>query len=145
MVGGRVSTAKVGGGTLAAARSDAEMIAEVLGAEEARCAGVLDSDRAAMEPLIGDDYTNQHSNGSTENKEQLLDRISSASHTTYTRGELFVRIYGEVAVMTGDMDTHFPSRDGNPGRVLGQVAIQVWVLRDGDWQLVAQQTANRPE
>jgi hypothetical protein len=128
----------------AISQSDDLAIGEVIAAEEARCRAVDASDRAALSVILGDDFTNQHSSGTTENKEEKLDRCSSASHTTYTRGDdLFVRIYGDTAVMTGDMDTHFPSKDGEPGRVLGQVAIQVWVRRDVRWQLVAMQTANR--
>jgi hypothetical protein len=48
------------------------------------------------------------------------------------------------AVVTGDMDMHFPdAADGTPGRLMPSVALQVWVKRDGRWQLVAIQTAPR--
>ena len=100
-----------------------------------------------LDRLIGDEFTNQHSNGHTnESKTRLIERCTSTTHTNYTRGDLDVRVYGDTAVMTGEIDIHFPpASDGSVRDPKTELAIQVWVKRDGRWQLVAQQTTDKAD
>jgi ketosteroid isomerase-like protein len=117
--------------------------AEVIAAEQERCRAVLASDRDALDVIISDDFSNQHSDGSFEDKEAFLTRCSSASHSTYSRDDLDIRLFGDVAVMRGEMHVNFPARADREARSIIQHALQVWVKKDGRWQLVAQQTANK--
>jgi hypothetical protein len=127
-------------------KTDDESAREVIAAEEARCRAIIESDRATLDLILGDDLTNTHSSGSSEDKAANLNRSATPGSNTYSRANLKVRVYGDTAVMTGDMDIHFPDApDGTPGRLMPSVALQVWVNRDGRWQLVAIQTAPRPE
>jgi hypothetical protein len=136
----------LGGNMTNAIESDDAIAREVIAAEEARCQAILVSDRAALDLILGDDLTNTHSTGLSEDKITNLNRSAASDSTTYTRANLKVRVYGDTAVMTGDMDIHFPDApDGTPGRLMPSVALQVWVKRDDRWQLVAIQTAPRPE
>jgi len=117
---------------------------EVIAAEAERCRAVDASDRSALDRIIGDDFSNQHSDGSLEDKATFLERCSSTSHSTYSRDVLDVRIYGYTAVTTGELYIHFPARGDRPARDITQLALQVWVKTGERWQLVAQQTAAKP-
>ena len=128
-------------------QTDQAAITEVIAAEQERCDATRASDRARLDRLIGDEFTNQHSNGHTnESKTRLIERCTSVTHTNYTRGDLDVRVYGDTAVMTGEIDIHFPpASDGSVRDPKTELAIQVWVKRDGRWQLVAQQTTDKAD
>jgi len=60
-------------------------------------------DRAALERLLADDYLYTHSNGSVLNKAQeIAESMSSDVQWTDSKfADLKVRIFGDVAVLTG--------------------------------------------
>lgn len=128
-------------------QGDPAAVAEVIASEHERCEATRASDRARLERIYADELTNQHSNGYTnETKARIIERCTSASHTTYTRGELDVRMYGDTAVMSGELVLHFPpSPDGSQRPAKVELALQVWVRRDGRWQLAAQQTVDKKD
>jgi hypothetical protein len=130
---------------MAAVQSDQAVITEVIAAEQERNDATKASDRARLDRVIAEEFTNQHSDGHTlETKSRIIERCTSARHTNYTRGDLDVRVYGETAVMTGEIDIHFPpAADGSARGPKTELAIQVWVKRNGRWQLAAQQTTDK--
>jgi len=113
-------------------------IAEVVAAEAERCRAIEESDGAALDLLLGEELINTHSSGLTEDKATHLNRLSKPGSDTYTRANLSVRMYGDMAVMRGDMDILHSSAP--PTMV---TALQLWVKRDDRWQLVAFQNAPR--
>jgi ketosteroid isomerase-like protein len=117
-------------------------VAEVIAAEQERCRAVLASDIAVLDALVGDEYHNRHSDGSSEDKAKFLNRISTPGHSSYARDELDVRIYGDTAVMIGEHTITSAVRPDREVSSRQQNVLQVWTKRDGRWQLVAQQTAN---
>lgn len=124
--------------TNGAIEADEAAIEEVLAAEEQRCQAVRESDRATLDLLLGEEFINTHSSGSSEDRTSHLNRLTTPGSDTYTREHLTVRLYGDVAVMRGDMDVHHSAA---PPTLLQ--ALQVWIRRDGRWQLVALQNAPR--
>jgi hypothetical protein len=117
---------------------EAVAIAEVMAAEAERCRAIEESDQAALDLLLGEELINTHSSGSSEDKATHLNRLSTPGSDTYTRANLSVRIYGDVAVMRGDMDVLHSSA---PPTLV--TALQLWTKRDGRWQLIAFQNAPR--
>ena len=106
-------------------------------------ASLIKKDRATMERLMADDYSYGHSNGSVANKAQdIAENMSPDMKWTASRlDDLKVRIYGDVAVVTG-LATLTGSAKGyvsGPRRF-----TDVWVRRNGRWQSVGGQSTIVP-
>lgn len=91
------STSQVGdcSGTITAA--------EALQAEEARYAAQMKSDVAALERLFGDDLVYIHSSTVEDTKASFIESIRSGAvkYRNMTRGDVKVRTYGCIAMITG--------------------------------------------
>jgi ketosteroid isomerase-like protein len=103
-------------------------------------AGVVKRDAAALQRLYADEYMSVDQEGMTWNKQQdiQIDTTGASRLSTYKFEDLKVRIYGDVAVVTG--------RNRATGTVLGSAAkaqtrfTDVFVKRDGRWQCIQSQT-----
>jgi ketosteroid isomerase-like protein len=95
-------------------------------------------DSAMLDRLMDDDYTLTTVTGEIVNKARVLAEIKSINATADVRNtEVAVRVYGEVAVVTGlvlitgkfnDKDVSTRSR-----------YMKVYVRRQGQWRVVAAQ------
>ena len=101
---------------------------------------LLERDVAALERLWADDYTFINASGQLLSKADRLANLKSgatAFGTIKNEDEQLVRVYGDAAVAT--------SRVTIVGRYSGREtsgqyhAMNVWVKRQGRWQLVATQ------
>ncbi len=106
-------------------------------------ASLIKKDRATMERLYADDYTYIHSNGTVANKTQDIAASMSPDQawTAHKSDDMRVRIYRDVAVVTG-ISTLTGSAKGyvsGPRRF-----TEVWVRRNGRWQLVNGQSTLVP-
>jgi ketosteroid isomerase-like protein len=117
---------------------------EVLKASQALDdASLIKKDRATMERLYADDYMYLHSNGTVTNKSQeIAEYMSSDLKWTAQKAEdLKVRIYGNVAVVTGVQTLTGSAR----GYVSGaRNFTELWVRRNGRWQTVGGQATIVP-
>jgi ketosteroid isomerase-like protein len=113
------------------------VIDQVLQAEAARLSAIDARDFDALDQLIGEDLSYVHSDtGQYEDKAANRHTLRT-SPRSYKRRDLKVRLYGEVAVMTGEIDITIDAiPDESPERHVFSFATQVWVLRDGRWQMV---------
>lgn len=75
----------------------------VLGFQSARLKAMIDADIDALERYLADDLTYSHSTGRTETKSEFLSTIESITidYISVTPRDVEVRIYGDVAVITG--------------------------------------------
>lgn len=105
-------------------------------AEQARCTAICNSDWATLANLLADEFSYTHSSGRVEGKAEHLARLQEFSRAV-ERLSLRIRVYGDVAVTNGEMAFHLRARDGKPATDPRLDAMQVWVMRDGRWQLVA--------
>jgi hypothetical protein len=127
-----------------AGTSEQAAIDEVLEAEEARCRAIEETDWAALDGILSDDFVYTHSTGKHETKNEWVAGIRKLDRAV-VRDNLSVRIYGDVALVSGtsvnryaepfDGDSHF-------GSLLD--VLQVWVKRAGVWQLVANHGVKLP-
>jgi len=118
---------------------------EVIRLERERCRAISSGEIAALERLLGDDLTHTHTSGKKDDKASYLALVKGSNRKTTRGDDLRVRLYGDVAVMTGTQCNEFPPSEpgGEPRRVELQV-LQVWV-NDGDsWKQVAFASSGTP-
>ncbi|HTW15619.1 MAG TPA: nuclear transport factor 2 family protein [Nocardioides sp.] len=118
--------------------ADAPTRAEILAVEERRCRALVDVDLATLEDLYDESLVHTHAPGLTHDRSQLLHHVATRqAYLGIARGELTIRVIGDVAIMTGRIRNRLDSPDGTE-RVLGGQVIQV--LRrcdDGAWRFVS--------
>ena len=107
---------------------------EVLELERARCAAISKQDWDALSALLADDLTHTHITGVTQDKAAYLAHVQKNPRRVERR-DLKVRIYGDVAVVTGPQVNLLES-DGGMTEVAIE-SLQVWTRRDGTWRVVA--------
>jgi ketosteroid isomerase-like protein len=113
---------------------------ELIGVENAWKQAVVKRDVSALQHLYADEYMSVDQEGMTWNKKEdiEIDTAGVSRLSTYKLEDLTVRIYGDVAVVTG--------RNSATGKVLDREAkaqnrfTDVFVKRDGRWQCVHSQT-----
>jgi hypothetical protein len=108
---------------------------------------VVEGDRAFFERVLAADFTHTSHAGKFKTRAQWMaenkfagakdePRSGKTSYTGFEVDDLAVRIYGETAVVTGRSTPKGVNAKGEPIR--GQYRfLRVWVLRGGQWQVVA--------
>ena len=116
---------------------------EVLNAYRALDQTQVTKDRATMERLMADDYLYTHSNGTVANKAQdIAETISPDSKWTAVKSDdLKVRVYGDVAVITGLGTLTGSAKGYQPGP---RRFTDLWVRRNGRWQSIGGQSTLVP-
>jgi ketosteroid isomerase-like protein len=118
--------------------ADAATRAELLAVEERRRQALIDVDLPVLDDLYDDTLVHIHAPGLTHTKAQLLEHVET--HRAYldmVRGELTVRLAGDVAVVTGRLTNRMRAPGGGE-RVLGGVATQVLCrCDDGAWRFIS--------
>jgi len=129
--------------TLIARASDAS--SSIIAAEQSRRAALLSNDITALKDLLSDDLRYVHSTGKRENKQAVIDGLSS-KQVAYERFELSgldaQTITKDVAVLTGTIDQR---KLGNGKWSDAKLLFQaVWRDEGGQWRLVSLQTVMPP-
>ena len=86
-----------------------------------------------LKSLLTDDYVHVHISGLVDNREGHLKAVAARPRTP-VRGDLLVRIFGDVAVITGTQDNH----SGAPNNeIVHGYGHQVAVKQGGQWRFVS--------
>jgi len=94
---------------------------------------------AFLKKLLADEYLGTDSDGNVYTKAQELANVKEASITSVALSEMTVRGYGDTAVVTGVKTMHYTLKRKE---VVGPFRFtDVFVRRDGRWQVVASQVA----
>src|SRR5207302_9705491 len=134
-------------GLLASSRAWAQTTSaaeqEIMKLEQTVTDAQIKKDRAALERLLADDYLYTHSNGSVLNKAQeIAQSLSSDVQWTDSKfADLKVRIFGDVAVLTGRQTLQGTAKGYVPGP---RRIIDIFVKRSGRWQWVGGQATLEP-
>lgn len=99
-----------------------------------------EGDAAKMDKILADDFIGRWADGSTQTKDEQLKAIRTGAekHSTNEMLECNVRLYGDTAVVTG-LQTEESVLEGRNGS--GTISYtDVFVKRDGRWQVVASET-----
>ena len=126
-------------GTLCGSAAAQEVADQIKKMETDRAAAVVKGDWAKLEKETSDDYTLININGQMSNKSQMVEGFKSGQNklTADDLSDMTVRVYDNVAVVTGKMDVK-----GTMGGkdVTGQgMFTRVYLKKGGHWQAVALQ------
>ena len=116
-------------------QNDMQMdIAAVHAIEDARCELISSNDIDGFGRLLGDDYAHVHITGRIDDKAGALVSFMNAPRQCW-RGELSIRVYGDVAIASGPQINRMPREDGSSeDRTL--IATTVLNRRNGEWKIV---------
>ncbi len=124
------------------ARSAQSVEDQLVALDQASNDAQVRKDRATLERLWGDDYLYTHSNGSLATKaEDIADTMSGMSWTAARLDDMQVRVYGNVGIVTGRLTMEGTSKSYASG---ARRFTDIFVKRDGRWQLVGGQTTMAP-
>lgn len=119
--------------------------AAVKAAELARFKAMTTNDLPALEASLADDLTYTHSSAAVDTKASYVGSIRSGAlkYVTVEPSEMKVRVYGNTAVITAIAKVTSVSNGQTMNNQLRYTDI--WVLRDGRWQMVAWQSTRMPQ
>ena len=117
--------------------------AEALAAEQARYAAQMSNDFAAMERMFDDDLVYIHSSTVVDTKASFIESMRSGTvqYRNMKRGDVKVRTFGSVAIITGSGVFEVTAR-GQDLR-LDLLFTVVWAKRDGRLQFVSWQATRK--
>lgn len=118
--------------------ADAATRSEILEVEEQRRRALLAVDLDALADLYDDSLVHTHAPGLTHDKAQLLEHVRTRrAYLDMRRGDLLIRVIGEVAIITGRLINRLRSPDGGERVLAGQVIQVLRRCEDGRWRFVS--------
>lgn len=115
---------------------------QIIALEKKRCAAIDQRDFVALADVLADDYVHVYGGGTSSDKAGYIAQVKEAPRTP-TRGPLTVRVYGDLAVVTGDLLNRIQN-PGQPERVLDTYVTQVAHKENGKWRFVSFQITQKP-
>ncbi|GAB3161784.1 hypothetical protein GCM10027059_12770 [Myceligenerans halotolerans] len=117
--------------TSAVTDADSAVRAEILAVEAERHRALVDVDLAALDAIFDDSLVHVHAPGLVHTKAQFLEHVQTRrAFLRVERGELNIRVAGDVAVVVGPVTNHMRTPDGGERTQKG-VVTQVLVRSDG--------------
>lgn len=110
--------------------------AALMACEEARCAALLAADATTLEALLAEDLIHIHLTGNADDKAAYMAGMRGAYRFhSLTRGALTIRLYGDVAVMTGPLAQQLEIVATGQMLDVKAMSTQVWRREGGRWLL----------
>jgi hypothetical protein len=106
-------------------------VEDVDAAEEARYAVMIAQDRAALAAILADEFIYHQPSGRVQDKAGYIEQV--------TGSDVRINVYGTSATATGSTRVDVELK-GEP-KQFDLRFLDVWVKRDGRWQIVARQSA----
>lgn len=116
---------------------------EVLDHVRRLLSALLERDSVALLTLLADDVKYGHSNGLTQNKDEVIRSVMSGQHDyrSITTREEELRVYGSSAVVNLSTAVSMVL-EGNPIEMDLNI-LMVWIREGIGWKLVARQSVRR--
>ncbi len=113
----------------------AQLSKQLMVLEERRGAALVARDRSQLEALFTPDLVHIHSTGLQMNKTELIDYVMNVlEFLSVTRSDVKIKVYGDVAVMSGRMRNTMRRADKPEPITADALVTQVWVLEQGSWR-----------
>ena len=118
---------------------------DILALENRRYKAMVEADRAVLEELFADDLVYTHSNAVVDSKKSYIDGIIGKRwhYAAIERPEERIEVFGDCARVIGHVRLTLNNADGSTRRVNGRF-LNLWLKRDGKWQLAAWQSTPIP-
>jgi ketosteroid isomerase-like protein len=139
------SAALLASGCVSVQISDSESsVQQIEKTERARFQAWIQKDIPALQKVIADDVVYCHSTGVCQNKAELIDFITGGASVYRAMDviELQAKQYGATFVVNGKLDMKVES--GGKLQQFQGIYTDVYVMRDGRWQLVRWQSTRLP-
>jgi len=109
--------------------------------EERRYQAMIDMNADALATTLADEFFYHQPNGKTNDKDGYIKQMLTGAVKIFTaeRYDVKVNIYGDVATAMGG--TRLDIEIGGERRKADLRYLNVWVKRDGRWQLAKRQSA----
>jgi ketosteroid isomerase-like protein len=101
-------------------------------------------DIEALSDLIADDYVHVHATALIHNKAAMLDHVRKSPRTVAPRSPK-IRVYGDFAILTGEMVNIAPGSGGAERSRTRLYATQVARKTNGKWKFISFQTTRIPD
>jgi ketosteroid isomerase-like protein len=129
---------------LCAANPDPKTEKEIMATMDAYKQALLKRDPAALSKVLSDDLTYTHSSNLHQDKAAVLKALSGNSfQEAIDFKDLKVRVYGNTAVVSGDVD--FTNNTAGVVSVAKLNITHVLVKGSQGWQMVARQATRYPD
>lgn len=103
-------------------------------------AAILHKDAATLSREYGDDYMRIGNTGTIQSKAEAIKALVGSDWTVthHEQSDIKIRLYGDAAVVTG-LSTFTGAHKGQPPQTHKERYTQVWVKRNGRWEMTLQQ------
>jgi ketosteroid isomerase-like protein len=127
------------GVALAAAEQDVDRI------EDQRYQAMMAGDMAGLTGMLADEFVYHQPTGRVATKTSYIEQIQTGEVKIYEakRYNVTIHVYGDVATAMGM--THLDLERNGVRNPIELRYLNVWILRDGRWQLLARQSAFMPK
>ena len=117
----------------------------ILELEGKRCQAMIEVDTVILDSILADELTYTHTNGWLQTKEELMSTLESGelNYTSAITNDVVVRTYETSAVVTGTASMKVESQEKEYSLRIS--FIDVYVKKNGSWQMVAWQSTRIPE
>jgi ketosteroid isomerase-like protein len=97
----------------------------------------IQQDKAALERLLSEDLIYTHGGGNTQNKAEYIAAVMTgpSHYESFTSSDTRIRVYGNIAVLSGYVDVKTPGRDSYRVRTL-----EIYSNNNGQWQFTAKES-----
>ena len=115
-------------------------------AELTRFEAQVNADAKALGTLLDDGLEYTHSNGDLDTKQSFIDSLTTGKrdYISSTTTIETVRIFGDVGVIRGKAKVTVGGKDRQP-QDLHIGYTDIWVWKDGRWQMTAWRSARLPD
>jgi ketosteroid isomerase-like protein len=116
-------------------------VEEIQEVEDRRYDAMIRGNADALANTLAEEFVYHQANGKTNDKPGYVRQMQSGTVKIFSaeRYDVKVNIYGNIATATGD--TRLDLEIGGERRKVDLRYLNVWVKRDGRWQLTARQSA----
>lgn len=113
--------------------------------DASRMKAMVEGDVATLKSILADELSYFHSSARVDTKESLIAGMESGATTfdSIVPSDVVARVYGASGVVTGTARFNVSTQGGKLD--FGVRFTDVWVEKDGDWQMVAWQSTKLPE
>ena len=106
--------------------------------ESRRIRALIEVDLTALDDIYDPSLIHIHAPGLTHNKTQLMEHTSTRRpYLAVSRRDLAVRLFGDIAVITGPLANVLRTPQGGQRTVSGQVTQVARLCDDGCWRYVS--------